>query len=164
MKKIELKESREHGRTLSVQVFDDGRAHLHLQAPIGGDSIHLETEQVQKLREVLNPCRHQSTRLDISRRPCQVCQSCGEVETIVGVAIRFEDDGSVIQAMKPNRHVDLICEYEAGVDHTILSRAHDKGFITSFGRWVRRAPAAAIAYAAGQIEEPTQRLLSEDVW
>lgn len=40
----------------------------------------------------------------------------------------------------------------------------DQGFITSLDRYVQRAEAARIAFAAGQIEAPTDILFSEDLY
>ena len=39
-----------------------------------------------------------------------------------------------------------------------------QGFYTSKGRFVGREEAAKIAYAAGQISSPTNRLFSEDLY
>jgi hypothetical protein len=39
-----------------------------------------------------------------------------------------------------------------------------QGFYTSKGRFVGREEAAKIAYAAGQIFSPTNRLFSEDLY
>ena len=80
-------------------------------------------------------------------------------ETIVGVAIEF--CGSVWTLPQPNRHHDVIRDR---VERTGLRGSGRQGFVTSAGRFVDRAIAADIAYAAGQIAEPRVRLFSEDLW
>ena len=42
--------------------------------------------------------------------------------------------------------------------------AHEQGFVTNTNRFVGREEAAQIAYAAGQISEPTTQLFSEDLY
>ena len=43
-------------------------------------------------------------------------------------------------------------------------KGHVQGFITSDNKFVNRRQAAGIAYKAGQINEPTDRLFSEDLY
>jgi hypothetical protein len=56
------------------------------------------------------------------------------------------------------RHHDIFHRFENEMDEP------EQGFYTSKGRYVNRAEAAKIAYAAGQIKEPTDKLFSEDLY
>ena len=82
-----------------------------------------------------------------------------EPERITGVALWFE--GEFYSLPQPARHGDLIAQVHAKHGR---SRGTQQGFITSTERFVSRAEAARIAYAAKQIPEAVSHLYSEDVW
>jgi hypothetical protein len=83
---------------------------------------------------------------------------------IVAAAVLL-DGGFILTAPPPARHHDLvarICEM-TGKPFTNLDA---QGFLLSNGNFCRRRPAAVIAAAAGQIEQPAHppNLYSEDLW
>lgn len=83
-----------------------------------------------------------------------------DVERIEAAALLV--DGEVLTQPPPARHHTLIrawCETHGG-----RIGDHDQGFVTSAGRFIRRAPAARLAFEAGQISEPKPSLFSEDLW
>ena len=64
-----------------------------------------------------------------------------------------------------------ICNIELGMrHHDIFHRfpeemnEREQGFYTSKGRYVDRKEGAEIAYAAGQIDSPVDKLFSEDLY
>ena len=80
--------------------------------------------------------------------------------TIIAAAIKV--DGVIVTEPPPARHHDLIHAY--GMGGRCYVPPDRQGFLTSERRFVRREPAAVIAYEAGQIPEPKHRLFSEDLW
>lgn len=84
-----------------------------------------------------------------------------ESERIVAAALLV--DGKVWSLPAPARHHHLILHYCAETGEQRIPR-HDQGFVTSTDRFVRRAPAALLAFRAGQIAELKNLLYSEDVW
>jgi hypothetical protein len=83
-----------------------------------------------------------------------------EPERIECAAVRV--GGVVYQVPRPERHCDAIrLAIAAGADYVVQS---EQGFVTSTGRFVDRAEAAALAQKAGQIVGLRTRLFSEDLW
>lgn len=107
-------------------------------------------------------CSHSNREPRSGALTTQICKDCGRKEYITKVALRFSED-EIVSQPDPWRHNDLIREYCRTHDVDRVP-SHDQGFVSNFGRWFRRAPAAVIAFEAGQIEEPKQRLYSEDLW
>lgn len=62
------------------------------------------------------------------------------------------------------RHHDIYHRFNDVDDKEIDIHMYAQGFFTSKGRWVDRAEAAKIAYTAGQIDEPKDKLFSEDLY
>jgi hypothetical protein len=84
-----------------------------------------------------------------------------EPERIVAAALLVDEKVWTLPA--PARHHDIIRHYIAET-RKVRVPPHDQGFVTSAGRFVRRAPAAMLAFRAGQVTERKHRLYSEDVW
>lgn len=87
-------------------------------------------------------------------------------ETIVGVALQMPASCRwvLISAPKPYRHSDLFYGASRMDMDPATKHAAVQGFVTSCGRFVNRAEAAAIALAAGQIVAAKEELFSEDLW
>lgn len=87
----------------------------------------------------------------------------GDSETIERAAILFE--GIVYDVPRPQRHWHAIRAACESLGATSLP-GHEQGFVTSAGRFVRRAAAARIAHRAGQLGSRAQpsMLTSEDLW
>ena len=62
------------------------------------------------------------------------------------------------------RHHDIYHRFNDVDDKEIDVHMYAQGFFTSKGRWVDRHEAAKIAYIAGQIDEPKDKLFSEDLY
>ncbi len=87
------------------------------------------------------------------------------VETIVAAALLI--NGEVFTRPQPARHSDLIRawrEENPGERPASRDPHYDQGFVTSEGRWLRRAPAAILAFRSGQIQRDKRALFSEDLW
>lgn len=62
-----------------------------------------------------------------------------------------------------HRHHDAIYVYSLLTNHPV-KRKDMEGFLTSQNRFVSRKEAGQIAFEAGQIDEPTDCLFSEDIY
>lgn len=85
-------------------------------------------------------------------------------ERVVKAAILI--NGEPFSVEPPGRHHDVIRTYAEGVDgkRRRFPQSSPQGFMTSAGRFVERAEAARLAFAAGQIKDERQTLYSEDLW
>ena len=85
-------------------------------------------------------------------------------ERVVAAAICMKKSGLVISLPAPARHHNVtIATVGLGLD---IIGEHEQGFLTSEGRFVRRAQARAIATKAGQLTgEPLSNVFtSEELW
>lgn len=79
---------------------------------------------------------------------------------IVAAAIKM--DGNVYGLPAPARHHDIIRHLASlGYDTPIKE---EQGFIDDTFGFMDRQQAAASAYTAGQIENPKDKLFTEDLW
>lgn len=87
-----------------------------------------------------------------------------EGESIVAAAICMHENNLVLSLSRPSRHSD-VQQGAARLGLDILGK-HEQGFLTSTGRFVRRAPARRIADLAGQlVREPINHVFtSEELW
>jgi hypothetical protein len=83
-------------------------------------------------------------------------------ERIVAAAIRL-DNGEVISLPQPARHHSVL-EYIRNTQQADYIKSDQQGFLTSSGQFVRRKPAAIIAFEAGQTDCIKNPLTSEDLW
>jgi hypothetical protein len=85
-------------------------------------------------------------------------------ETIVAAAICMHKNQLVFSLPKPARHCNVMMA-AANLGINVLGN-NEQGFLTSTGRFVRRAPARVIAHRAGQIGETIigGTFTSEDLW
>ena len=72
----------------------------------------------------------------------------------------WEGTNDILDIELGMRHHDIFRRFEEEMDPSMEAQ----GFYTSKGRFVGREEAAKIAYAAGQIFSPTNRLFSEDLY
>jgi hypothetical protein len=87
-----------------------------------------------------------------------------EGEKIVAAAICMNKNGLVVSLPRPARHHNVhMAAVELGME---IVGEHEQGFLTSEGRFVRRAPARRIAQAAGQLKgDPiSNAFTSEELW
>jgi hypothetical protein len=87
-----------------------------------------------------------------------------EGERIAAAAICMNKNRLVLSLPRPARHCDVI-RVAAELGLPLLGN-NEQGFLTSDGRFVRRAPARVIAHRAGQIGDEIigGTLTSEDLW
>lgn len=87
-----------------------------------------------------------------------------EAETVVAAAVCMNGTRLVISLPAPARHHSIM---QAAAEHGLaLLGNNEQGFLTSTGRFVRRAPARVVAARAGQIGDKIigGTLTSEDLW
>lgn len=84
-------------------------------------------------------------------------------EEICCVALHFVKQGYIFFRERPVRHDLLVLEALRHFNKAEVSKS-TQGFLTSKGRFIDRKEAARIAFMAGQIPEPANRLISEDLW
>ena len=85
-------------------------------------------------------------------------------ETIVAAAICMKKNDLVVSLPAPARHNNvMLAAVSLGME---IVGEHEAGFLTSTGRFVRRAPARMIATKAGQLKgEPISNVFtSEELW
>lgn len=81
------------------------------------------------------------------------------MELIKHAAVKAEDG----QIFIGKHHAD--CFHKGfSIKYKMSKKSEDQGFMTSEGRFVGRVEGAEIAFASGQINEPTKKLFSEDLW
>lgn len=95
-----------------------------------------------------------------------------EPEKIICAAIHY-DDGNDYGSQPDNidsgfvvggRRHDACIGILAGLEFDLSSDFRTEGFITTFNRFLDRNDAGSIAYEAGQIEQDTNCLFSEDLY
>jgi len=85
-------------------------------------------------------------------------------ERIVAAAICMHENKLVLSLPQPARHCDV--QQAAARLGLVILGVHEQGFLTSTGRFVRRAPARLIATEADQlIRKPiSHTFTTEEVW
>jgi hypothetical protein len=85
-------------------------------------------------------------------------------ESVVAAAIRMNENGLVLSLPRPARHHNVtMAAVSLGLE---IVGEHEQGFLTSEGRFVRRAPARVLAKKAGQLtgEPISNTFTSEELW
>ena len=85
-----------------------------------------------------------------------------KIEWILCAAVRLDKKYGdlIIPGFRHNNCIDLVIM----IDHKIKVTQVMQGFLTSKKRFVNRKEAGIIAHKAGQINNPTDLLLSEDLY
>lgn len=80
------------------------------------------------------------------------------------VTSAIEMDGKIYTSLSksPCRHSDIIIEYAGKIRFPHYKAI--QGFLTDNNRFLSRSQAAEHAFQCGQIKEPTNTILSEDLW
>lgn len=84
-----------------------------------------------------------------------------EQEKISGVALQMKD-GTILSLPNGNIHADVFSQKAEPIGYSVVD-IHDKGFVTSTGRYVGRSEASDIAFQAQQYADARQLVDAADI-